>query len=539
MNVEIIHKFLESGFLPSPDLLDDFTDMEDFLSMKNYGEIPCILNKDIIKAISSGFDNKVNLNWHEFDKSRALLEKGRDVNTYNVFLDLLNYKSGEKQNEIKKLIEEVSRDEKKVYTEEENGAAGVLVIKSFSEKPDKIEVDSFVSYLKARYNFMKNIFLSRNELINSISLNRIKTKQDKEIVSVIGVVSNKRMTKNGNMILTLEDPTGSVDVLVNKNNLVFEDAKNIVLDEVIGLNGLCGDGLIFANKIFFPDVSIANELKKTNDEVYAAFISDVHVGSRLFLKENLLKFFDWLNGKSINILHRNIGKKVKYLFVVGDLVDGIGIYPEQFKELDVKDIRKQYEAAAELFGRLRKDLNIIICPGQHDAVRISEPQPYLDKEIAKPIWGLENATLVSNPSLINIHASKSFSGFDILIYHGASFHYYIDSVDSLRMNNARDNPSEILKFLLKKRHLAPSHTSTLYIPCKDKDPLIIEKVPDFFVSGEMHRSSLMNYNNVTLINCSCWQAKTDYQEKTGNNPDPCRVPVVNLKTRKVKIYDFS
>ena len=539
MNTKVIHKFLENGFLPSPDITEDFQDIENTLYNKNEN-IPCVINNDLLNAFSKGFDPEANINWHEFDKSKALLEMGRDNNAYNVFLDMLNYNnSNKKQEEIKKLLEEVGKEENKIYLEDENSHAGVVVIKTYQELSDKIGVDNFVSYLKSRYNFMKGLFLNRSELINSISLNRVKTKQDREGVSIIGLVSNKKITKKGNLLVTLEDPTGSVDLIINKQNEIFEDAKNIVLDEVIGVTGICGQDFVFVNKVFFPDIPITNELKKTNDEVYAAFISDVHVGSRLFLKDNLLKFFDWLNGKSINLLNRNIGKKVKYLFVVGDLVDGVGIYPEQFKELDIKDVKEQYREAAELFSGLRKDLNIIICPGQHDALRISEPQPYLDKEIAKPMWEIENVTLVSNPCLVNIHASKNFPGFDVLMYHGASFHYYIDSIDSLRQNNARDNPTEVLKFLLKKRHLAPSHSSTLYIPYKDKDPLIIEKVPDIFVSGEMHRSSLMNYNNVSLINCSCWQGKTDYQEKTGNNPDPCRVPIMNLKTREIKIYNFD
>ena len=539
MNTKVIHKFLENGFLPSPDITEDFQDIENTLYNKNEN-IPCVINNDLLNAFSKGFDPEANINWHEFDKSKALLEMGRDNNAYNVFLDMLNYNnSNKKQEEIKKLLEEVGKEENKIYLEDENSHAGVVVIKTYQELSDKIGVDNFVSYLKSRYNFMKGLFLNRSELINSISLNRVKTKQDREGVSIIGLVSNKKITKKGNLLVTLEDPTGSVDLIINKQNEIFEDAKNIVLDEVIGVTGICGQDFVFVNKVFFPDIPITNELKKTNDEVYAAFISDVHVGSRLFLKDNLLKFFDWLNGKSINLLNRNIGKKVKYLFVVGDLVDGVGIYPEQFKELDIKDVKEQYQEAAELFSGLRKDLNIIICPGQHDALRISEPQPYLDKEIAKPMWEIENVTLVSNPCLVNIHASKNFPGFDVLMYHGASFHYYIDSIDSLRQNNARDNPTEELKFLLKKRHLAPSHSSTLYIPYKDKDPLIIEKVPDIFVSGEMHRSSLMNYNNVSLINCSCWQGKTDYQEKTGNNPDPCRVPIMNLKTREIKIYNFD
>ena len=539
MNTKIIHKFLENGFLPSPDITEDFRDIENILDNKNE-TILCVINNDLLNAFSNGFDPEANINWHEFDKSKALLEMGRDNNAYNVFLDILNYNnSNKKQEEIKKLLEEVGKEENKIYLEDENSHAGVVIIKTYQELSDKIEVDNFVSYLKFRYNFMKGLFLNRGELINSISLNRIKTKQDREGVSIIGVVSNKKITKKGNLLVTLEDPTGSVNLIINKQNEIFEEAKNIVLDEVIGVTGICGQDFVFVNKIFSPDIPITNELKKTNDEVYAAFISDVHVGSRLFLKDNLLKFFDWLNGKSLNLLNRNIAKKVKYLFVVGDLVDGVGIYPEQFKELEIKDVKVQYQEAAELFSGLRKDLNIIICPGQHDALRISEPQPFLDKEIAKPMWEIENVTLVSNPCLVNIHASKNFPGFDVLMYHGASFHYYIDSIDSLRQNNARDNPTEVLKFLLKKRHLAPSHSSTLYIPYKDKDPLIIEKVPDIFVSGEMHRSSLMNYNNVSLINCSCWQGKTDYQEKTGNNPDPCRVPIMNLKTREVKIYNFD
>lgn len=540
MNIETIQKFLDKGFLPSPDLSDNPENFDKLLSQEKREKMPFVVNDDIVNALTKGFDFRVNINWHEFDKSKALLEKGRDRKTYDVFLDLLNYNDSNKEKDkIKKILDDVKKDDIKLEFEEDSSLSNVIMINSYKENSSKKEPDDFVSHFKSRYNFMRDMLINRSELKNSISIKRVKTKQNKEMVSMIGIVSDKRTTKNGNMLLTIEDLTGNVNVLINKDNEIFKDSGDVVLDEVIGVTGFCNNDLVFANKILFPDVPITNELKKCGEEVYAAFISDVHVGSRLFLKENLLKFFDWLNGKSLNILNRGIGKKVRYLFVVGDLVDGVGIYPDQYKELEIKDIKEQYAAAAEIFSKLRKDINIIICPGQHDALRISEPQPCLDKEFAKPLWNLENVTLVSNPSLVNIHSSKDFHGFNVLAYHGASFHYYISSVESLRLNNARDNPGEVLKFLLKKRHLAPSHSSTLYMPYKDKDPLIIDKVPDIFVSGEMHRSSVSNYNNVNLINCSCWQAKTDFQEKTGNNPDPCRVPIINLKTREVKIFDFS
>jgi len=32
---------------------------------------------------------------------------------------------------------------------------------------------------------------------------------------------------------------------------------------------------------------------------------------------------------------------------------------------------------------------------------------------------------------------------------------------------------------------------------------------------------------------------TPYQEKFGNEPDHCKVPMFNLKTREVKLLDFE
>jgi DNA polymerase II small subunit len=86
--------------------------------------------------------------------------------------------------------------------------------------------------------------------------------------------------------------------------------------------------------------------------------------------------------------------------------------------------------------------------------------------------------------------------------------------------------------------LAPTHTSTLYIPDVDRDPLVIESIPDFFVTGHIHKSSVSSYKNITIICGSCWQSKTPFQEKVGHHPEPCRVPIVNLQTREAKIMRF-
>ena len=288
-----------------------------------------------------------------------------------------------------------------------------------------------------------------------------------------------------------------------------------------------------------PDIGNNNDSKKTKDEAYAAFISDIHVGSKKFLKNEFLKFIAWLNGEIGNDEQKNIAKNVKYLFLVGDLVAGIGVYPGQENELYLADIIKQYDELATLLAIIRKDIKLIIAPGNHDAVRLAEPQPALAREYADSLYNLKNAVFVSSPSLVNIHASKEFEGFNVLLYHGSSFHHYADNVESLRLKNAKNNPALVWKHLLKRRHMAPTHGSTVYIPDAKNDLLLIDKTPDIVVNGDIHKSDYAKYNGITIISASCWEDFTEYQQKMGSTPDFCKVPLYNLKTKEVKMMKFK
>ncbi len=277
------------------------------------------------------------------------------------------------------------------------------------------------------------------------------------------------------------------------------------------------------------------ERKKGNKEEYALFIGDLHVGSKLFMEEKFLKFIDYLNGK---VPYTPEASKIRYLFVVGDLIAGVGIYPGQENELFISDIEEQYSKAAELLSKIRKDIKIIICPGNHDSVRIMEPQPVLDEKYAWPLYNLKNVVLVGNPVTVNIGGNEIFNGFDVLMYHGYSFHYYADNVPRLMKEKAVHQPDKVAHYILKNRHLAPTHSSTLYFP-SEKDHFIIEKIPDIFLIGHLHKSGISYYNNILVVSSSTWESKTAFQEKMGNEPDFCKVPMFNLKTRAVKILDFE
>ena len=109
-----------------------------------------------------------------------------------------------------------------------------------------------------------------------------------------------------------------------------------MLDEVIGISGSLGNKIIFSNVVLYPDIPTTIEMKKAPDEAYAVFLSDIHFGSKDFLHEEFDKFTKWISGEVGSEKQKETAKKVKYVFIVGDMVDGIGIYPGQDEELTIK-----------------------------------------------------------------------------------------------------------------------------------------------------------------------------------------------------------
>ncbi len=518
----LVSAFLKKGALLNPEFLIELNEssFEESLLILTDEKIsaPLFIDRDTLTLLQKPDP----INWKELEKTRALAEKGKNRENYKKFIGYLS--DQKKQLEIKETKEKTD----------------LKVIGSFECESKKRDVQDFVEYFNKRYRAIEKILKERLELKNTISINRLKQKKDRDHIAIIGSVLEKRITKNKNIIITLEDPTACTRVLINKNKKDLYDLGNsLVLDETIGITGVNAENIIFADNLFLPEIPLGKELKKSSEEGCALFLSDIHVGSDNFLSSDFDKFLRWINLESGNERQKELASRVKYIFIVGDLVDGCGIYPGQEEELTIKEITAQYEECARLLKKIPQHIKIVICPGNHDAMRISEPQPPLVKEFAGSLYSLPNVIITSNPSWVNISSTASFPGFDVLLYHGYSFDYFISEVDNIRNNGGYDRGDLVMKFLLKRRHLAPTHTSTLYIPEKAKDHLVIDRIPDFFVSGHIHKSVVANYRNITMICGSCWQAKTKFQEKVGHNPEPGRVPLVNLKTREIKILKFS
>lgn len=512
---EILKFFIEQGLLVDKELLKLFSDEKDLDSVKL-----------IIEKLKNQTHQKI-ITKEVFEKNKEqvgiLLSSLPKENQEK--LESLKIKLGLSIEISKEVLVKTSVDAKPL----ENSTSLVKIQSMNYPLGKKFEVKDFVAYFRNRFSETRNVLQDHSALDSLVSINKISG--NRQGLSIIGLVCDKAVTKNQNIIFEVEDLTGKIKLLVNKSKEeLYKKAQEIPLDAVLGFKCAGNREILFVNDIIFPE-AVLLERKRSPVEECVIFISDVHMGSKNFMEEGFLKFIDYLNNSPE-------AKKIKYLFIVGDLITGVGNYPNQEKDLVITDLEDQYTYAAELLARIRKDIKIIISPGNHEGVRLMEPQPLFDEKYAWALYDLENVFLMGNPAMVNIGALNGFNGFNVLVYHGFSYPFFADSVSRLKEEKAMNSPEKIMNYLLKFRHLAPTHGSVQYFP-SEVDCHFIREIPDIFVSGHTHKSAITYYNNILVISGSSWETLTPYQEKFGNTPDHCKVPLVNLKTREVKILDFE
>ena len=95
-------------------------------------------------------------------------------------------------------------------------------------------MQDFVDYFTARYKGMEKLIKNRQEMASTISINKLYNKKDKENVVIIGMVSDKQVTKNGNIMLKLEDPTGYTSNHQQTKPELFNEAKTLFLMKLSG-----------------------------------------------------------------------------------------------------------------------------------------------------------------------------------------------------------------------------------------------------------------------------------------------------------------
>jgi len=390
--------------------------------------------------------------------------------------------------------------------------------------------EDFISLFRSRYEKLSKYIIEKiraKKMLNP-KLKDVRLVSSSEVgrhinnyVAIIGIVNEFRAnSKKEGYIAVIFDQDGEVTAYIKK------DKGDVVLypGEVVGLIGkvrkTSRGALLFVegkDYVIFPELkarrNINEEAVRELPEFEIVFTSDIHVGSKYFLEDAFRKFIKWLNTSEE-------AERVKFLIIPGDLVDGVGVYPNQERELLITDVYKQYEKLIELLGEIDTSIEIIITPGNHDIVRLSLPQPPIPKEILSPSSG--NIKSWTNPMAIKIEDVAR-----ILTLHGVPLEDVIATVPGL----SHEKPVEAMKILLEKRHLAPCYGERTPIQPLSQDLLVIEDeiAPDIFVTGHVHRLDYELFKGILIINDSAWQSQTPYQKTHGINPIPTHIVKVSLR----------
>jgi len=383
------------------------------------------------------------------------------------------------------------------------------------------EYEDFVATFRDRYERLSGLLAGR---VNHRPTTAVDGMPAGEDAAIVGMVSDVRSTASGHWLIELEDTNGVFPCLVMKDKGIAELVDELLLDEVIAVEGSLSDdgGLLFVDSLHFPDVPRTHEPNTADRHVQAALISDVHCGSREFMSEAWSRFADWL--------HTEEAAAVEYLLIAGDMVEGVGVYPQQDEELDVVDIYEQYETFSERLKEVPGDIEIVMIPGNHDAVRLAEPQPGFDEEL-REIMSAHEARITGNPSTVTIE------GVSVLMYHGVSLDEVIAELPDEKASY--DHPHRAMYQLLKKRHVAPQYGGHTRLAPEERDYLVVEEVPDVFHTGHVHKLGYGKYHDVLTINSGCWQAQTAFQESVNIDPDCAFAPVVDLDTLDLTIRSFG
>lgn len=439
--------------------------------------------------------------------------------------------------ELEGIIKQVVREKEKqrLYLISQKDLETFLGIKEDEELDDSHEilfdpttkiasaegVEGFNALFSSRYTKLKKIISSRPEAKMLKPISGVVSIKSKDEVYVCGLVSDRRTDRNI-IKITLDDPSGSIETIVIDEDLQ-RVASSLLMDQFAMEKIVASkNGGFIVKDIILPDIP-DHATNRSRTETYALFVSDLHIGSKFFMEKEFSELILWLSSSD------PIAHKVRFIVIGGDVVDGIGIYPNQDKELVALDTNEQLRLVFEVLDKIPKHIKVFISPGNHDPGRRALPQPAMPAKYNPSLWGRKNFYMIGNPAMI------SLNGVKVLIFHGQS----VDDIVKTTPGLSYDKPSKVMQYLLKARHLSPIYGGQTPLAPELEDFMVIDEVPDIFHAGHVHVVGFDLYKNVLIVNSGAWQSQTPFQVSVGVMPTSGLAVLVNLKTFKVYTKDFA
>ena len=383
------------------------------------------------------------------------------------------------------------------------------------------KLQSYVALFNDRFRTLSRLVRRDPAMRDATGLRQLEQEGEH---SVVGMVAEVRPLPGGRVRVVLEDPDSRLAVMFNEPE---EGSLDIFPDEVIGVSGRLsrrGDLRFVNGPVIRPHQGRLREPGRAEEPWTALFISDLHIGSGTFQRAAWDRFVAWLNG-DVDYNQEWIPRP-GYLVLAGDVVDGIDSYPNQETDLEITDVWEQYAVLQRELEKLPTDIQVIVLPGNHDAVRLMEPQLPLPARVQERFP--PGVVFTANPALLDL------AGVSVLCYHGKSFDDLVSLCDL-----TYDKPILMMKELLLRRHLAPVYGGKTLLAPEDQDHMLIREMPDILVTGHVHSCGVEPYHATLLLNPGTWQSQTDFQRMMGFQPDPNRAIAVNLQSFETQVLDFN
>ena len=175
-----------------------------------------------------------------------------------------------------------------LYDGEANTDSSIEIIKNYESEISESKPPNWVNYFNDRFNRLKAILMSKDRS-GLLSLSNIKNMpQSSDVKSIVMVSSVSISPVKKYTIMDVEDNTGSYKAIITNSN------QEILEDQVVMITGRKYNDAIFVKDIIFPEIQMKEKVKQEIDDSFILFLSDIHVGSKLFVNDAFERFIKWM-----------------------------------------------------------------------------------------------------------------------------------------------------------------------------------------------------------------------------------------------------
>jgi DNA polymerase delta subunit 2 len=344
----------------------------------------------------------------------------------------------------------------------------------------------------------------------------------KGMETILGAKKVENFVNDAEDFLIIEDNSGRIRIS-NSSYLTMRDfsPSHYVTGIIAAVKGRLDDKGVFTmediiynrvNNYFLPKrvqssyekedkVSLYNILQNTNNNIIA-FVSGLQFGNTDYsgksqLARNLL--IDFFQGRFSNDeLILKMIKRINRLIIVGDsinspddtdLVEKGSFMKQDLNSRVMRTLLKNFDEFDEFLNILSHSVRVDVMPGSEDNSSCFFPQLPLNKIMFSVSSSHDSVNFVPNP--------YSFK-YDDLLFTGTSG----QNIKNIQQyTKISESTLDIMEKTLEWNHLSPSSPDTIRTyPVSEKDPLIIENVPNVYFTGNAKNfETRLTYYNQTAL----------------------------------------